>query len=463
MIPFSLKLILLCFLCSNAMEDEDAANGRGGDEEQATMVRRMRNQLNASSAREKRTRRVAEKRLKEKDNAYDDVHDAADDVVAMRNLQHQGSSLLDSPGVLGSLSVIAADLKNDSLRSSRVNESKRIAGAGYLIAQGSEVDRGVRVVNCGAAGFVGVKRSYDGTRHYMTVKSKDRFAAVIKKLKIPEWCLRGLKKKKHRFLMEIMQQRCFVQLPNHPASPVYLPAKVLAKGNGECIGRCIDSSVPALSADNLSTLTDTRKAELLIQTVADMHNVNDGYPVNVALRNSRAFVDINRCEQHVGNLAVNGALEECGDVTKVGYQIYTCFQDATNQSKFMIATGRSLERMHVHEGMDPPAECKPYSDWLVDCTIGRFLAGDAVPKKHRAHIELHRRVFNGRLWMPPEHFCNGCHRDRAHVIEEAFTAMTFLMEGLWDPSRKPSDKDFFKTLDYYRAWAYGLSVHQLGL
>ena len=83
------------------MEDEDAANGRGGDEEQATMVRRMRNQLNASSAREKRTRRVAEKRLKEKDNAYDDVHDAADDVVAMRSLQHQGSSLLDSPGVLG--------------------------------------------------------------------------------------------------------------------------------------------------------------------------------------------------------------------------------------------------------------------------------------------------------------------------------------------------------------------------
>ena len=145
------------------------------------------------------------------------------------------------------------------MRSSRVNESKRIAGAGHLIAQGSEVDRGVRAVNCGAAGFVGVKRSYDGTRHYMTMKTKERFAAVIKKLKIPEWCLRGLKKKKHRFLMEIMQQRCFVQLPNHPASLVYLPAKVLTKDNGECIGRWIDSVLPALSANSLGALKEIRK------------------------------------------------------------------------------------------------------------------------------------------------------------------------------------------------------------
>ena len=37
------------------------------------------------------------------------------------------------------------------------------------------------------------------------------------------------------------------------------------------------------------------------------------------------------------------------------------------------------------------------------------------------------------------------------------------MEGLWDPSRKPSDKDFFKTLDYYRAWVYVSSLRQLGL
>jgi len=200
---------------------------------------------NAVKAQKGRVKHAAVKREGHAKDNVSELRDSSKDVIDFNDLAHD-APVLDDPRCLAKL--IATSKKRSS--SARVIKAKRIVNETFIRGQGRKVEAMVKPP-LGFRKFAGVKRSFDTTSHYLYLSTERKYEKVCSKLGISPDCLKAVKKTMGRYMLQILQQRCFVRASGQPARPVYIPPKVLRSSTGSALYRGMNE------ADHPSLIKET--------------------------------------------------------------------------------------------------------------------------------------------------------------------------------------------------------------
>ena len=112
----------------------------------------------------------------------------------------------------------------------------------------------------------------------------------------------GAEKKKNRYVMQILQQRCWVRASGCSAArPVYIPAKLLRSSNSRAMFKGTDHVVPHISTQKLAAASEHTDF-LCFNQVADAVAANALLPAKVAYEIPKSLVLSSRCDLHQSNL-----------------------------------------------------------------------------------------------------------------------------------------------------------------
>ena len=291
----------------------ELASSDDGDAENALDYKTL---YKAGRARERKAARRAAKDKRVAREHHKEVEQAACSVASFSDLRHDGDILLlVSLETIGKITEVAADHdKND--RSLKPQWCKTLVCRSFWKGQRAKIGDAVLFGRGNNKQFFGLKRSFEGASHFMTVKSEARWKEVCQRLGVSLDCLRPLKKKKHRYVMQIMQQRCFLKTPKmQKATPVFILAKVMAIQTGESVFNTVDNSVPELISESTRPAVANSEAALLV-SVTDSCKANKAQPSKLAYDHGNAFIEAGRCDQHMGNICVSSG---------PNVAIYTCY------------------------------------------------------------------------------------------------------------------------------------------
>ena len=239
--------------------------------------------------------------------------------------------------------------------------------------------------------------------------------------------------------------------------PVYIPAKVMESTTGKAYHAAIDSAVPSLSLDNLAKLAGAEHTDLFQwMCITDAHKSNKMCVAKAELEIPRALVDGRVCDLNQFNLGIKGPIKEYNILNPL-FSLFNSFQFERNQLAITQASCKLLQKMKICRDVPSPAGAVEYSEWLCGETMCRHLGEEALPARLSKFRCLHAKVFNGRLWLPEmEHYCHDpvtgrpCHEKDEDVVTDAIACLSFAFAEIFDSGRKPSDKDFFRTMSYAR-------------
>ena len=240
--------------------------------------------------------------------------------------------------------------------------------------------------------------------------------------------------------------------------------ETLKADNASCIFNAVDSPAPCISVDELKKRSEV--VDTMWMSVADTARTNSDTATKEAYEVPEAIVEEGRRDLHTVNTCVSEAIEMF-DLINSSYCLFNSFQHADAQTNMLLAFGRLCQQIEVlHQ--PPPLDAAPFSNWLLKNTFGRLLIGDEHSPDAAKACRLHKKVFSGRLWMGEKvHYCWGecgeqCHSNRGEVIADALEFFCHIAALMFDPAGKPSDKGFFKILDYVRSWACACGTHFIG-
>ena len=436
-------------------------------------IKKLKKQLVISGARNKRVTKQAKKKVSSVAEKVEEAASSSSSISGLLDIRVAGND--DAAlNTYGNIVDIASDYKNKFDRNSRALMCKKFVMHGYSRGQlksvRKQVDdfKGKATAGSSRRPLLCIKRSFDSTSHYLTCKSTDKFQEACDRLTIPAEVLIGLKKKKHRFVIKIFQQRLYVKGDGARCSPCYLPAKTLKKENGSVVWNAVDSVVPCINTASLKDLSNL-DGDVLLAVVADTHGVNNGVSTKAAYDAPKLLVVPSRCDIHSATNCLSDAFEGYDFLNK-SYSVHNTFGMGENQAKLLLAIGRLVDTMHVLDE-PPPLEATPFREWLLDQTWCRFLSAEGVPSARLVKgIALYRKVFNGCLWRAqPVHYCcvgpdgTRCHENESEAKADAMACLSCLLADCFDPGKKPSDKDFFKLMDYLRCWVLLMITHRLGV
>lgn len=187
------------------------------------------------------------------------------------------------------------------------------------------------------------------------MKSDEKFRRICERLKLPTRCLRALAKRKHRFMMSVVQQRCWVRRTGMDAGrPVYVPAKITSSSSGKAMFTVINKAVPELAVETLKPLSAPSATTLLYYgVVADAVASNGMLPAVIAHTMEHALVDERKCALHQLNIATDKSIAPL-DLINPAFCLHCSSQQHRNQEDLMLVLGRILRKMVIHRNEPPP-------------------------------------------------------------------------------------------------------------
>ena len=151
--------------------------------------------FNAVCAQKGRTKANAKRRETFAHENVDELKAAGGELADASTLEHTAPFLDDVPCM--QRLIEASRARSCRYTTSNQVTAKNIVNSTFLSAQA----RGLRDCLSPSAGqklaHVGVKRSFDSTTHFLTLRGDDKYQKMLAKLRLPPSCLRALRTKKN--------------------------------------------------------------------------------------------------------------------------------------------------------------------------------------------------------------------------------------------------------------------------
>lgn len=211
--------------------------------------------------------------------------------------------------------------------------------------------------------------------------------------------------------MSVLQQRATIKVGSGPASPVYLPGKLLERGTALNVHVALDQSFPELSTTSLNTLANSSRW-CFVGLLGDAVAANEAVFTEWAKAVPGAVVDAGRCRMHQGHLCFAGATHRL-NLSSPLHCLGCAIKNGGNQDKLERALARVAKLVNIWYE-PPPPDAAGYSNCALDvtpCDFEGYHSLEDEVRRGKVRLEMQRiralvlHVLNSRWWEPLVHYC----------------------------------------------------------